>query len=197
MLSKTFSTDRRNPISARFVHMYVSGLFQNGWKRHSDPILNGFQRNGAGLLLNRRLFITGLASVAIGSAARADAPMFFTQGGVAIRGFDTVAYFRNGAPERGSPDISVMWKAASWHFSSHENREAFEANPRAFAPQFGGYCAYAVGRGYLTETDPSTWRIVEDKLYLVHSPDVARLWLQDIPGNIALAEENWPGVLFH
>ncbi|MCV2888854.1 YHS domain-containing (seleno)protein [Ruegeria aquimaris] len=122
--------------------------------------------------------------------------MFFAQDGVAIRGFDTVAYFRNGAPKRGSPDIAVMWKAAYWHFSSHENREIFEANPRAFAPQFGGYCAYAVARGYLTDTDPDTWQIVEDKLYLVHSPEVARLWQEDIPGNIALAERNWPGVLF-
>ncbi len=89
-----------------------------------------------------------------------------------------------------------MWKAAYWHFSSHENREIFEANPRAFAPQFGGYCAYAVARGYLTDTDPDTWQIVEDKLYLVHSPEVARLWQEDIPGNIALAERNWPRVLF-
>ena len=146
-------------------------------------------------MLSRRLFISGLATAALGSAARADAPMFFAPDGIAVRGFDTVAFFRNGAPLRGTPDISVMWKNAVWHFANHENREAFEANPRAFAPRFGGYCAYAVGRGYLTETDPQTWQIVDGRLYLVHSPEVASLWAQDIPGNIARANANWPGVL--
>ncbi|SDC34718.1 YHS domain-containing (seleno)protein [Ruegeria marina] len=147
-------------------------------------------------MLSRRLFITGLASVALGSAARADAPMYFAPGGVAIRGFDTVAYFRKGTPSPGSPEIAVLWKDAIWQFASHENREMFEANPRAFAPQYGGYCAYAVGRGYLTETDPQAWRIVGDKLYLIHSAEVASLWSQDVPGNIALAQQNWPRVLF-
>lgn len=122
--------------------------------------------------------------------------MFYANDGTAIGGYDTVAYFTRGAPTMGQPDIAVMWKGAIWHFSSHENREAFEANPRAYAPQFGGYCAYAVALGYTTSTDPQAWKIVDGKLYLVHSRDIEQVWERELTGNIALAEAHWPGVLF-
>ncbi|MEY8838928.1 YHS domain-containing (seleno)protein, partial [Cribrihabitans sp. XS_ASV171] len=83
-----------------------------------------------------------------------------------------------------------------WHFTSSANRETFEANPRAYAPQFGGYCAYAVANGYTAATDPHAWHIVDGKLYLTHSARADVLWQQDMAGNIARARSHWPGVLF-
>lgn len=148
-------------------------------------------------MIFRRIVLPLIALMTLLSAgyARADQPIFHSQDGAAIGGYDTVAYFTVGAPVRGQPDIAVMWKGAVWLFSSTNNRERFEANPRAYAPQYGGYCAYAVSRGYTMETDPTAWRISDGKLYLIHNPRVLSLWTNDMAGNIALSEANWPGVL--
>ena len=86
-------------------------------------------------------------------------------------------------------------RRATWRFSSAANLAAFEADPEAYAPQYGGYCAWAVSQGYTASTDPTAWRIVDGKLYLNYSQGVQRRWEQDIPGNIVKADTNWPKVL--
>jgi len=139
--------------------------------------------------------LTSFAGLSAAPSARADAPVFYTAGGAAIRGYDTVAYFNVGEPVRGQQDITVMWKGAVWQFSSQENRETFESNPRAYAPQYGGYCAFALSRGYIADTDPQAWRIVDGKLYLIHSVGLSTVWDQDVVGNLARSEDNWPDVL--
>ncbi len=122
-------------------------------------------------------------------------PVFYAQEGLAIRGYDAVAYFRAGRPERGRDDYAIIWKGAVWRFASAENLRRFEANPRAYAPQFGGYCAYSVSKGHVSTGDPAAWEIVEGRLYLTNSPNVHRLWARDKAHNIALAREHWPAVL--
>ena len=99
--------------------------------------------------------------------------------GIAIHGYDAVAYFRAGRPERGRDDYAIIWKGAVWRFASAENLRRFEANPRAYAPQFGGYCAYSVSKGHVSTGDPAAWEIVEGRLYLTNSPNVHRLWARD------------------
>lgn len=118
-----------------------------------------------------------------------------TFGDVAIEGADPVAYFKEGKAVEGSSEFTHDWKQATWRFVSAANRDAFAASPEAYAPQFGGYCAWAVSQGYTAETDPSSWKIVNGKLYLNYSKGVQATWSKDIPGNIAKAEKNWPGVL--
>ncbi len=144
----------------------------------------------------RRNILAGLGAFALAPAARAASPMIFTDQGAAILGFDTVSYFANGGPIAGNPENALMWKDAVWRFASDANREAFEANPRAYAPQFGGYCAYAVSQGFLTTTDPKIWHIVNGKLYLIHSHPMDREWMRDPEANIVRAEANWPSVLY-
>lgn len=136
-----------------------------------------------------------LALAALAGAGRADVSVFYAENGAAIRGYDPVAYFTDGAPVRGRSEISVMWKGVVWLFASQEHREAFEANPRAYAPQFGGYCAYAVSRGYRARTEPDAWAIVDGRLYLIRSKGVRAVWQQDARDNIARAAANWPAVL--
>lgn len=131
----------------------------------------------------------------LGGPVRADAPIYFSQQGAAINGYDPVAYFTDGAPVQGRSEISVMWKGVVWLFANHEHREAFEANPRAYAPQFGGYCAYAISLGYRDATEPDAWAIVDGRLYLIRSVRVLTLWEQDADRNIARAAANWPAVL--
>lgn len=146
---------------------------------------------------NRRSFLACAAMLLTGLAVpvRADAPVFYSADGAAINGYDTVAYFTRGTPVKGNADFAVMWKGAVWQFASLQNREAFEADPRSFAPQYGGYCAYAVSQGYRASTAPEAWRIVAGRLYLIHTVAVHHLWARDIAGNIARADTNWPGVL--
>lgn len=96
--------------------------------------------------------------------------------GVALMGYDAVAYFRDQAAQPGAGHIALRWRGLLWHFASIENRAAFEADPRAFAPQFGGNCPVALMRGEIVPGDPRNWMIREGKLYLSSSAEgLARL----------------------
>lgn len=149
-------------------------------------------------MLPRRTFLTSLAAMSVfgvAGQARAEKPWFFSQSGGVIRGYDVVSYFTDGTPARGDASHAVMWKGATWLFSSAKNRSAFEMNPTAYAPQYGGYCAWAVSRGYTASVVPEAWRIVDDKLYLCYSLAVLDRWSGNIPGNIRKGDANWPAVL--
>ncbi|RVT85725.1 YHS domain protein [Rhodobacteraceae bacterium CCMM004] len=141
------------------------------------------------------LLATAPAALSLGTAARAGTPETYAEGGVAINGYDPIGYFANGAPVRGDKAHSLMWRGATWHFASAENRALFESDPVRWAPQYGGYCAYAVSQGYTATTDPDAWSVVDDKLYLNYSRRVRRIWARDIPGHIRAADANWPAVL--
>ncbi|MEM7057968.1 MAG: YHS domain-containing (seleno)protein [Pseudomonadota bacterium] len=135
------------------------------------------------------------APFAIGQA-EAKEPVYQSYfGSVAIDGTDTVAYFTEGRPVEGSSDITYDWNGATWRFSTEANRDAFAANPEKYAPQYGGYCAWAVSQGYTASTVPEAWKIVDGKLYLNYSVGIQNQWEQDIPGNIASGDQNWPKVL--
>ena len=147
-------------------------------------------------MLTRRTLIGLLAvSPLLARPAFAALAEIFNVDGIAIRGTDPVAYFDQMAPVVGSSDHSLMWKGTEWRFSSAGNLETFEANPMAYAPQYGGYCAFALSKGALATTDPDAWTIYEGKLYLNYSTNVRKIWSQDIPGNIALADASWPTIL--
>lgn len=143
------------------------------------------------------LSAAALGALALLSArpARADAPAVYAEDGVAIGGTDPVAYFAEGAPRAGSAEHSLDWNGATWRFASAANRDAFAADPEAYAPQYGGYCAWAVAEGYTAPIDPEAWRIEDGRLFLNYSRRVQRRWERDVPGNIARADGNWPAVL--
>lgn len=122
-------------------------------------------------------------------------PAIYAEDGVAIRGYDPVAYFTESAPVEGSSEFSHDWQGSTWHFSSAENRDLFSNDPEKYAPQYGGYCAWAVKEGTTASIDPAAWKIVDGKLYLNLNTDIQQQWQQDIPGNIAKADQNWPDVL--
>lgn len=135
-----------------------------------------------------------LAIVASGIVRAAEDPVFSTSAG-AIRGYDPVAYFTAGRPAKGDKRFALEHQGATWRFSSAENRDRFAAEPAKYAPQYGGYCAWAVSQGYTASVDPDAWRIVDGKLYLNYSTGVQKRWSEDIAGNIAKADANWPAVL--
>ena len=114
---------------------------------------------------------------------------------LAAGGYDVVAYFKAGRPIAGSGQFSTDFKGATWRFSSKENLDAFRSSPLSFAPQYGGYCAWAVAQNYSASGDPEVWKIVGGKLYLNYDRSVQAKWEKDIPGFIAKGDRNWPGVL--
>lgn len=119
----------------------------------------------------------------------------FVEDGVAIRGADPVAYFTESDYVPGSAEYTHEWGGATWQFASAENRDLFASNPEQYAPEYGGFCAWAVSQGYTASIDPTAWKVVDGKLYLNYDAKVQNRWAKDIPGNIAKADENWPNVL--
>jgi len=146
-------------------------------------------------MIIRRVLAACLAWTFLSCAALADQPVIYASEGAAIDGYDVVAYFAEGKAVKGSRAHKVMWKGAVWYFASAHNRETFEANPRAYAPKYGGYCAYAMSLGRLASSDPTAWRIQDGRLYLNHNAGVREVWLKDVPGNVDRANANWPAVL--
>jgi YHS domain-containing protein len=129
--------------------------------------------------------------------ARARSPEIYTGilASTAVGGYDPVAYFKEGRAVAGKSDITWTWKGATWRFATPENREAFRQKPEAYAPAYGGYCAWAVSQGYTAEGDPKHWKIVDGRLYLNYDARVQKDWEKDIPGHISKADTNWPKVL--
>jgi YHS domain-containing protein len=136
-----------------------------------------------------------VAAAALPASALATEPPIYAVKGVAIKGYDPVAYFIDKKPVPGKPDISYEWKGAKWLFASAEHRDAFAKEPDKYAPQYGGYCAYGVSQGYAVKIEPDRWTVVDGKRYLNYDKDVQKTWEKDIPGYIAQADKKWPAVL--
>ncbi len=136
-----------------------------------------------------------IAAILLSPAVMAQKPPVFSDREGAIRSYDPVAYFDRKGPVKGSKQLSHLWRGTTWYFASAENREKFAADPERYAPQYGGYCAYAVAQGYTADIDPAAWSIVDGKLFLNYSLGVRERWNKDIPGHIRKADANWPAVL--
>ena len=146
-----------------------------------------------------RIRLAALAALgalwAAAPVAHAIDPVWSNWRGLAIRGYDPVAYHLEGRPFEGRSEHRLEWMGATWRFASASNRERFAADPERYAPRYGGYCAYAVANGYTASVDPEAWKIVDGQLYLNYSRSVQAQWEKDIPGHIERADQNWPGLL--
>jgi hypothetical protein len=110
---------------------------------------------------------------------------------IAIKGYDTVAYFKMGKAVQGDKSLSFQWHNMTWYFLNKKHRDLFAASPEKYAPQYDGYCAWAMTEARLAKTDPEVWKIVDGRLYLNCSQEAYLKWSRDIPGNIKKADENW------
>jgi hypothetical protein len=143
------------------------------------------------------LILTVAASLmfsSLGVAASPVEPVNKNRGGVAIKGYDPVAYFKSSNPVKGSPQFASEALGATWWFATAGNRDLFRADPGRYAPQFGGYCSWAVSQGYTADVDPAAWRIIDGKLYLNYSKGVQKKWEQDVEKRIEDANRNWPAL---
>lgn len=108
-----------------------------------------------------------------------------------ISGYDSVAYFSDGKPVRGSGYHVTVVEGVTYAFATAEHRKMFEANPQKYLPAYGGYCAYGLGVGKKFVADPEVWKIVEGKLYLNLDKGIQQKWEKDIPGFIKKGDANW------
>jgi YHS domain-containing protein len=138
------------------------------------------------------LTATGAFAVVPTSASAVDAD----EHGIAMQGYDPVAYFTEGAPHKGDARFKLTQNGATYYFANSANMKRFKKNPVAYLPQFGGFCAMGTAMSQKFEGDPKVWHIVDNKLYLNFNPDVDRRWGDAVPSNITKANENWPGIKF-
>ena len=138
--------------------------------------------------------LVAVASIGAAAVSAADLDMNANANDVAISGYDPVAYFSESEATKGSVQYTATYKNAIYHFSSEEHRDLFRADPGAYAPQYGGYCAFGVTKEKKFDVDPEAWRIVDNKLYLNLNKDVQKHWLRDVPGYIATANDIWPDI---
>jgi len=137
----------------------------------------------------------GVPALAMAAPAAPAAPVSADLSGFAIGGYDATAYFTHGRAVPGVPAFEYHWQGAVWRFASAEARDLFAADPKAYAPRFGGYCAWAVSQNYLAPGDPNIWRIVDGRLYLNFNARAKLLWEADLVNAIARGNANWPRVL--
>jgi YHS domain-containing protein len=109
----------------------------------------------------------------------------------AINGYDPVAYFTQNKAVKGLRTFSTLWNGATWYFSSRDNLNLFIGDPEKYAPQFGGYCAYAVSKGFTANTDPNAFKVINDKLYLCAEPKILNEWLKGGQESLRKSEKNW------
>lgn len=135
------------------------------------------------------------APLALSVPAQADGGVFVESSNIAVGGYDAVSYFQgDGVPLRGDARYMAEYEGAKFHFASQANADAFAADPAAFAPQYGGHCAWAMAQGSLAPADPTLYKVVDGKLYLNYNADVQQTWLGDVDGFIASADSQWSNI---
>ncbi|WP_353535169.1 YHS domain-containing (seleno)protein [Cognatishimia sp. WU-CL00825] len=132
-----------------------------------------------------------LASTFVGTAFAAGVELNASSTGLALQGYDPVAYFTENKASPGNWQITSTYNEATYRFASEEHKATFEANPEAYLPQYGGYCAFGAAMGFKFDGDPTLWRVVDGELFLNISQDIQERWNTDIPGFIEKADNNW------
>ena len=114
--------------------------------------------------------------------------------GLAIKGYDPVAYFKDGKAEKGKAEFQSTYSGATYQFASQEHKALFDKEPAKYVPEYGGYCAYGLSQGHKAPVDPQAWTVVDGKLYLNYAAGVRSDWQKDKNGLIKKADAYWPRV---
>jgi YHS domain-containing protein len=154
-------------------------------------------------LSRRAVLVLGVTAMLASAAARAAQPpintltggFFGGAGDTAILGYDTVAYFTEGKPVKGSDSFVATWMGAKWKFASQAHLDLFKAAPEKYAPQYGGYCAYGVAVDNLVSIEPDKFKVIDGKLYLNYDAGVQEKWLKNPIGFIKTADSKFQTLL--
>jgi YHS domain-containing protein len=142
----------------------------------------------------KKMLVLSIISAMYAVGAFAQKAAVFNDKGVAVHGYDVVAYFTKSKPVKGDSKLAVNWNNATWYFADQQDLALFKANPEKYAPQYGGYCAYGVSDNHKAPTKPEAWSIVNGKLYLNYNTDVQADWKKEQAKRIADADKNWQAI---
>jgi len=140
----------------------------------------------------KRVWMVTMVFISLFSVAFAQKSPIYAPKGVAVDGYDAVAFFTKGKPVKGSSTYAYNWSGAKWLFADKADLESFQKTPEKYAPQYGGYCAYGAAKGHKATTEVDTWSIVNGKLYLNYDQGVKSTWNKDQAAYIQSADKNWP-----
>lgn len=136
-------------------------------------------------------FWIALFSIFLLAAAANAGPINVDGNGVAIQGYDPVAYFTDGKPMQGTDEFTSKHEGAIYKFASADHKAMFDAEPAKFTPQYGGYCAYGLAQGSKASVEVDKFTVVDGKLYLNFNGDIQNRWAKDISGYVSKADKNW------
>lgn len=142
--------------------------------------------------LSALLLALGLA---LSASAQTKTLLNLDKAGVAIQGYDPVAFFTDHHPVTGKPEFASKYNGATYEFASQEHKALFDKEPAKYEPAFGGYCAYGVSRNKLVSVDVEAFQIVDGKLLLQYSKSVRATFNGDPKANLSKANQNWPGLV--
>ena len=142
----------------------------------------------------KRVWVIAIALISVYSVSAQKSPVYAPKG-IALDGYDAVAFFKQGKPVKGSSAFEFQWNSAQWLFADQADLESFKKTPEKYAPQYGGHCAYGASKGKKAPTEVDTWSIVDNKLYLNYNQNVKSIWVKDQGAYIETANKNWPMIM--
>lgn len=145
--------------------------------------------------MKKPLLFHAIAILALSASVQAGGLVNVDKNHVAVKGYDPVAYFTDNKPVKGDAQYQSTLDGAIYYFASPEHKALFDANPAKYAPQFGGFCAYAVSKGKTAKIEPDAFQIVDGRLLLQYDKDIRATFSQDTAGNLKKADANWPGIV--
>jgi len=140
----------------------------------------------------KKLLFATITLLAVARLAIAAEVINVDQNGLALQGYDPVAYFTDHKPVKGNPQFTVTYNGATYQFASAAHKQMFEREPAKFAPQFGGFCGYAASINKLAPIEVEYFQVLHGRLVLQHNEKAWKLWHQDVEGNLKKADANWP-----
>jgi YHS domain-containing protein len=143
----------------------------------------------------KKLFVAMMLLSTLSTIATAKDLLNVDGSGVAIQGYDPVAFFTYNRPVKGNPQFQSEYRGAKYYFVSAEHKATFDKEPAKYEPQFGGYCAYGVSRGRKVPIKIEAWQIVNGRLLMQYDLDVKDKFNEDQSGNLRKADQNWPGLV--
>jgi YHS domain-containing protein len=181
------SIDTISPISVDYWEIVDGRLIL----QHNKRAWDAWHKDAAGNLVKADQNWPGLVER---DGAAPTALINVDRDGLALEGYDPVAYFTDGKPVKGDVALARTYQGATYRFASADHKNLFEKNPARYIPKFGGFCGYAASINKVSPVDPTIWQIVDDRLVLQHTPKAFDLFNRNVPGNYARAEQYWPGL---
>ena len=143
----------------------------------------------------KKLFVAGALFAALAGIAAAKELKNLDKTGVAIQGYDPVAFFTDNRPVKGNSQFQSEFQGAKYYFASAEHKTTFDKEPAKYEPQFGGYCAYGASQGHPAPVKIEAWQIVNGRLLMQYDLGIKDKFNKDQQGNLRKADQNWPGII--